>query len=522
MIPPNLALFTFPLVAIWLFRRFDAPVALCWTIIGGYLVLPQRAGFNLPLLPTIDKDTLPALVALAILLVLVSKPGAQARLIRTPKGPGDILPGWLPKSTIGTGLIVVMLAGSMATVLMNGDRLVYGPTTVPGLRTYDGFSAILTTLMSILPMLLARKFLATDEAHRTLLLTLCIAGAAYSLLALYEVRMSPRLNLHVYGFVGSSWRQHLRGGGFRPMVFLNHGLWLGIFLTCSMLACFAYMRIAQPTRKALFWMMGLFTLGTLFLAKTLSAFVIAVLLLPAVLFLNARLQFLVAGLIGLAVLFYPMLRGVGLVPVDEIVQIARDFSPERGASLQFRINNEEILLEKINERAAFGWGGWGRFRVFDEEGRDISTTDGRWIITMGQAGWVGYITRFGLLTLPVLLMAFRKRKYEVTLTTSCLGLVLVANLIDLLPNAGLTNVTWIMAGALLGRLEIQRSDASVPREEADALQAAGRSPEAWSRPAPGSDPAPDPAADPDPDPGRGTPAYSRFGPSHSRPKATRS
>jgi hypothetical protein len=98
--------------------------------------------------------------------------------------------------------------------------------------------------------------------------------------------------------------------------------------------------------------------------------------------------------------------------------------------------------------------------VYDESGRDISTTDGRWIIAIGSEGWLGYLARFGLLTLPIILLTLRKRKYEVTLATSALSLLLAGNLVDLIPNATSTPLTWLMAGALLGRLELKTSSLS--------------------------------------------------------------
>ena len=97
--------------------------------------------------------------------------------------------------------------------------------------------------MALLPLILARKFLARPTEHRTFLIVLCTSGLLYSLLALYEVRMSPQLNNMVYGFFPHSWRQHIRGNGFRPLVFLEHGLFLGIFLSTTVLAAFGLARI---------------------------------------------------------------------------------------------------------------------------------------------------------------------------------------------------------------------------------------------------------------------------------------
>ena len=102
----------------------------------------------------------------------------------------------------------------------------------------------------------------------------------------------------------------------------------------------------------------------------------------------------------------------------------------------------------------FGWGGWGRSRIIDEYGRDISLTDGHWIIALGQGGWTCYISEFGLLAMAPILLMLNGRKYKISMETSILSIILVGNLIDLIPNAGLTPITWMMAGALWGRLEL--------------------------------------------------------------------
>ena len=135
------------------------------------------------------------------------------------------------------------------------------------------------------------------------------------------------------------------------------------------------------------------------------------------------------------------------------------------ASLDFRFRNEDVLLEHANEKPLFGWGGWGRNMVYDEKGRNISITDGKWVIIFGKDGWFGYLATFGLLTLPVMLLAIRRRD-DLTLASSALSVALVANLIDLIPNSGLTPLTWLMAGAIAGRLELGRVDNTSSETEA--------------------------------------------------------
>ncbi len=97
--------------------------------------------------------------------------------------------------------------------------------------------------------------------------------------------------------------------------------------------------------------------------------------------------------------------------------------------------------------------------LFDARtGKSTSVSDGSWIIVIGQFGWLGYIAEFGLLTIPVILLWWRRRRLEVDLATSGLALMLVANLVDLLPNGTLTPITWLVAGALAGRVEMLRQD----------------------------------------------------------------
>lgn len=265
--------------------------------------------------------------------------------------------------------------------------------------------------------------------------------------------MSPQLNTWIYGFFPHSFLQHMRGDGFRPLVFLPHGLWLGIFFAMTILAVAALWRLRRGHPGALGWgFVLLWLLGTLILAKSLGALLIALTLLPVVLALRPRAQLLVAALIAGMVLLYPVLRSNDLVPVTALLGQVEKVSAERAQSFAFRLENEDILLERAARKPLAGWGGWGRSRVYDENGRDLSVTDGAWVIFIGSDGWLGYVGRFGLLALPLILLWKRARRLDPGLASSGLALVLAANLTDLLPNAGLTPLTWLLAGAVMGRL----------------------------------------------------------------------
>jgi hypothetical protein len=462
----NLALIGWPILTLVMALRMYWPHALIVSIIGGQMFLPEAGGLDLPLLPAFEKATIPCLTLLVLALILrpgETNPPIHDRIGRAPDVPS--LPGWLPRSVTGTAALALIVFGALLTALMNDDRLTFqGGFSRPGLTLYDGFAMIMGSVALLVPLLLGRKYLSRPEQHRTLLWALAIAGLVYSLPALFEVRMSPRLNIMIYGFFPHSWVQHIRGDGFRPIVFMQHGLVVGIFLAMTVLAMFGLSRIEQG-RRGILLLGGAWLLGTLVLCKSLGALLIALVLLPVVLFLGVRMQLLLAACIAVAILTYPMLRGAGVVPTDTLVTMAERLDPARAQSLDFRFRNEDILLDKANERPVFGWGGHGRNRIYDAGG---SVTDGSWIIWIGTGGWIGYVGRFGLLALPVVLLAVRARRFDISMPTSLLTLVLVANMVDLIPNSGQTPITWMIAGALLGRLELGRIGEATAAQKQEA------------------------------------------------------
>ena len=166
------------------------------------------------------------------------------------------------------------------------------------------------------------------------------------------------------------------------------------------------------------------------------------------------------GVVVIAILFisYPVLSSLKLFPHNSLVSFAESVSAERAQSLDFRFENENTLLAHANNKMMFGWGGWGRNRARDEmTGNDVSTTDGQWIITLGVYGWVGYLSKFMLIVIP-LWWANKYRKLIpadkvdeqnfFALHSVIAGLILV----DQMPNASLNPLYWLIIGALVGRI----------------------------------------------------------------------
>lgn len=436
-----LALMAWPIVAVLLFRLLPLQRALVWTIISGHLLLPSATQMKIPMLPAIDRQLVPA--ASALILCALMAPRLKV---------ADDLSARFGRNVI-FALLALVLITPILTVLQNTAPVIDGKVFLPGLRLYDAYGLISLILFQMIPLWLGLRYLNNREGHRAILEVIAISGVVYTFPALFEIRMSPQLHTWVYGFFPHDFIQSMRDGGFRPQVFLNHGLMLGIYFCMSIIASAALYREARREKKnAVHWLIAVLWLTlVLYLSKSLGALILAIAFATVTLLFGRRLQVGVAVVVAVVVMFYPMLRGAGWIPVDTAYELAKSINEERAASLKFRLDNEDALLAHANEKPIAGWGSWGRNSLWDPfTGRMTSITDGIWLNFIGVYGWLGYIGRFGLLTVPILFFALRRKVASPSLITPGLIMVLAATLTDLLPNAGLVNYVWLMAGAVAG------------------------------------------------------------------------
>jgi hypothetical protein len=435
-----LMLAVWPLVGYVLYTRLDPARALIWTLLGGYLVLPPIAAFNLPVVPDLDKYSIPSLVALACAIVLL-----KDRI------------GVLTDNWIGRAFLLMFVISPFATVLSNPDPVPIVAGDLPGLRIYDSVAAVTNQAIALLPFFLARRYLATPQALRATMFALIAAGLVYSLPMLVESRLSPQINVWVYGFFQHDFFQTIRQGGYRPVVFLPHGLWVAFFALMCMIAAIVALREGPAPARPRQLIVALYLLAVLVICKSAGALVYGLALIPVLLIVGRRAQIMLAASLAVVVMVYPILRGAGLIPVDDIITYAGSISPERAYSLQFRFDNEDALLTRAQERPWFGWGGYGRNLILDPvTGQAWTIADGAWIIALGIYGWMGYIVQYGLLSLPLVLLAREALVSRGALFSpfACgMALILAINMVDMLPNATLIPFTWLMAGALLGYAE---------------------------------------------------------------------
>jgi hypothetical protein len=444
------ALLSWPLVAIYLYRTRPVNQATLWTILGGWLLLPVGALIKFEMIPQFDKASIPNLAAVGCLLMVGRPPRFWNRF-----GATEIL-------------MLMLLIGPFITSELNTDILVIGNTILPASSHYDAVSAVVTGFIFWLPFLLGRQLLRSSADNAEILRVLVIAGLLYSLPILFEVRMSPQLHTWLYGYFPNptpgSFAMEVRNGGFRPMVFLGHGLVVAFFAMTAAVAAAALWR--TRTRVMRFAPAGVTAyLGViLVLCKGSGSLVFGAALVPLVRFTRPRLQARLATVLVSLALLYPMLRSADLIPAGFMIDTARVFSEERADSLKFRFDQEQQLLGHASERLLFGWGRFGRGRVYEQDsGQDVSVTDGHWIITMGTYGLFGFLAEFGLLALSVFratsALKFTESMND-TAYLAALALIVAISVVDLLPNGFISPWTWLLAGALSGRadalLSVQR------------------------------------------------------------------
>jgi hypothetical protein len=302
--------------------------------------------------------------------------------------------------------------------------------------------------------------------------------------------VSPQLNRWVYGFFQHSFSQTKRGDGFRPTVFMTHGLAVAVFTMTAVVAAaglfktkIRVFRIPAGWTLAYLWLI-------LLLSKSVAAFLYSLIAVPLILFTSPKTQSRAAILLAIVILSYPDARGADVVPIEEIRGwVASNYDEQKVSSIMTRFDNETELLERANERPSFGWGKFGRASIYSyRSGKKESVRDGDWIITWGEFGRVGFFGKYLLLLLPIFLtgrkLKYVRRKSDRQLLAT-LSLIVGFAAFDFLPNGNFNYLAFVLSGALMGCCEgVLRHDAwraRLRQEQATVRQNAELAPDATAR-----------------------------------------
>ncbi|MDJ0555174.1 MAG: O-antigen ligase domain-containing protein [Microcoleaceae cyanobacterium MO_207.B10] len=430
----HLAMFAWIPLVFYLFSRYPAQRAIVISFIIAETFLPN-AKYSLPGFPDYSKASA---AAYGVLL---------ATICFDPQRFNSFKPSW-----IDIPPLVFCVISPFVSSITNG------------LGAYDGLSQTLgTTVLWGGPYFLGRLYLSDLEGLRQLTIGLLMSAVVYAPLCLYETRMAPMLHKNIYGFWAhpSGLRQAIRYGGFRPMVFMNHGLWVGVWMMAGTLAAIWLWRTGV-LKKLWNIPMNLLVVGllvTFVLVKSTGAWVLAAMGI-AILFVGNWFR---TSLTLLALTFYICFTlynsAMGTVDIEKTISsMSQFFGPDRLQSLEYRLTMEEHLTEKARQRPVFGWGGFGRNRVYEYnwagELVDITVTDSWWGIVFGINGSVGLISGVALRLLPVVVFCLRYpaktwSKAKVA-PTAVLAVIITLWMYDSLLNAMRSAVFLLGCGGLAG------------------------------------------------------------------------
>lgn len=418
-------------------------------LIGSWLFLPQLS-LAVPLMPDFSKVTATSYAIILGALILDPK----SRVL-------NFKPSW-----IDIPMAVYVLHPFFSSM-------------TNGLGFYDGAAQIVDKLITHgLPYLIGRLYFRTPDDAKEFAMGMLIGGMLYVPLCLYEIRMSPHLHQMLYGFRPvNDWQQVKRWGGWRPMVFMRHGLMVGVWMTTT--AAMAFWLWRTKAVKDVFgipmWVIGPVIIVTAILCKTTGALALFSVVLTAMLavrYLDSK-ALLYAILYGIPL--FLLVRASGLLLGENFGETIAGLFPameERANSLQYRLDHENAIAGRAHEKILVGWGGWGdAFDVYINKYNSRAVPDSLWIRAFGEGGAIGLLSLYGYYLIPpiVLLSKLKAREWCSAQCAPITGMAMVIMIyaMDCLFNTMENPVFIVATGAVAGMAaSLSRS----PAKQAQPLQ----------------------------------------------------
>jgi hypothetical protein len=412
-------------------------------VVASFLFMPVGSGFRFPGFPMFDKDSLPYL---CIFIMYWFRRGGWVSKQRPFRGPEFLL-------------LLSLITGHMTTVT-NPEPLVmakaYPYQVTPGLSFHDTLSVFRGDLVTAgIPFLLGRVLMRSSAEGLHLLKAFGVGGLVYIFPILIELRMSPQMHMWFYGRAARpDFMQNVRDGGYRPVVFMPHGLAVALFMCMALIAATVLMKNRQKI-LGFKWkpFVGLLTV-ILVTCKSMAALLYGVVMIP-VIWLTKPKRWVTIGLcFGVMFLVYPLLRAYDLVPTDRLLEMSHSLGgSDRMGSLESRFNSEKLLLERARLKMAWGWGGYGRASVVNDYGKEQAIFDGYWITLLAHRGAVWLVVSSIFLTWSLFRASRRLKRIhdeKDRMLVGGLSLMLGVAVFDLIPNGLFVTYPWFLSGALYG------------------------------------------------------------------------
>ncbi|QDU34545.1 hypothetical protein KS4_26150 [Poriferisphaera corsica] len=399
--------------------------AAMWSFVLGWMYLPEL-GIGLSGLPDYTKVS-----ASAIAIMLGVLFYDQQRLFALRLRLWD-----LP--------IILWCIAPFISSIVNGDGV------------YDGLSSMLNAVLPWgVPYLIGRLYLTNPVQAKDMAVIIFTATVLYLPLIWLEMLISPQLHLKLYGQHAHQFIHSIRDGGYRPRVFMKNGLTLALWMAGASICGVILWQSKQLKTMwgmPIAWLVAIQFL-TLVFSRSSGALVLGVAgigMYFSTFYVKSRI---LISLVLIALPIYLASRVVFDWDAAPVIEAAKSVFPsDRVGSLEYRIYNENLLRDKAMERPLFGWGGFGRSRLYNDEGQDISTTDSAWIIVLGQFGMFGLLSFFAILMLPLVRLAYRVPplfwRHPAFAASIALAMILGIFMIDRLLNAQINPIPLMIAGGL--------------------------------------------------------------------------
>jgi len=305
------------------------------------------------------------------------------------------------------------------------------------------------------PYFIARIHFQTKEQLLDLAYALFIGGLIYLPLCAFEIRFSPVLHHHLYGFNQHSFAQSVRGSTYRPIVFLQHGLMVGMWMSMTALLGWALGSVGKLGR---FMGVSLKLMPPVMLLVLIAMQSLGALILGLLLWFGILLSRKTGGrafLLALTIipLLWAFTRTSGVLSTDSIVEASSLVSAERARSLETRLDAEDSLSRHAMRKPLLGWSTRGFNRVGEDGSDHAETADGFWLIAFSTYGLVGLISSMLIFCVPSLLMLKfappRQWKSDpMMLLAGTMGAILIAVGIDNLLNSMINPMFTMLLGAI--------------------------------------------------------------------------
>jgi hypothetical protein len=417
-------MFGWPIVALALFTVLSPRRAVCTGVTIGWLFLPM-ASYHFSGLPDLTKA---AVVSGSLVAGAAAFDSARFATLRF---------------CVTDMAALVWLSVPLASAAANGMGLQAGLSGAANQSITWG-----------LPYLLGRLYFTDADGLRDLALCFVVGGVVYAPLVLLEARLSPQLHGWVYGYHQHVFAQTRRGDGFRPTVFMQHGLAVAMYMGTAAV-CSIWLSYVRAVR--FFWVIpAWFVAVSLFAIAASCRSTYALILMVVGTMTLAASRILSTKLILMALItiapIYMVARVSGSWNGEELMDAAALMDEGRESSLAVRLASEQTLLNWTRGSVVLGHGLLGDLFATDPTERGVFLADSLWIITLGKHGIVGIASLFAILLFPplrLLCLQSSRTLFSKSLAGAfVLSLSLVLFALDALMNAMFNPMILAAAGGL--------------------------------------------------------------------------